>query len=252
MDSEYIQQRFRELKKQRVYPSGRWLVSKMPKLSKYMINKILTGQVFDAEDERVFRSILDQIGITEDEFFGRPSAPKASTTVETPSAPSKVPLYGDIPAGYATPAQNAVEPEEWVDAPPQVKIKNPFALRVTGYSMAPRLLPGDLVYLEKLNLGFGYKDLDRPAPRKDFEKYNGRIVAALVDGEAQLKALKVLPKKDSLDFDLFLVSLNSAFAERYIQPNECLEIQGVVVANCRSELLPVINLAPKENAWPLA
>jgi SOS-response transcriptional repressor LexA len=248
MDSEYIQRRFKELKKQRVYPSGRWLVSKMPKLSKYMINKILTGEVFDAQDEAVFRSILDQIGISEDEFFGRPSAAKAVPKVDTPPAPSKVPLYGDIPAGYATATQSAVEPEDWVDWPPGVKIKNLFALHVTGYSMAPRLLPGDTVYLEKLNLGFGYKDLDRPAPRKDFERYNGRIVAALVDGDAQLKALKVIPKKDSLDFDLYLVSLNTTFAERYIQPNECLEIQGVVVANCRSELLPVINLAPKENA----
>lgn len=76
-----------------------------------MINKILTGVVYDAEDERAFRSILVQIGITEDEFFGRPSVLKPSPKVDTPPAPSKVPFYGDIPAGHAT----AVEPEDWVD-----------------------------------------------------------------------------------------------------------------------------------------
>jgi len=248
MDSEYIQRRFRELKKQRVYPSGRWLVSKMPALSKYMINKILTGEVYDAEDERVFRLILAQIGISEDEFFGRPITLKAAPAIDTPATNAKVPLFGEIPAGHATPTHASVEPDEWVDPPPGVKNKNLFALRVSGYSMAPRLLPGDTVYLEKLELGFGYKDLNRPAPRKDFERYNGRIVAALVDGDAQLKALKVIPKKDSQDFDLFLVSVNPTYPERYIKPEECLEIQGVVQCSCRSELLPAIDLSFKENA----
>jgi SOS-response transcriptional repressor LexA len=247
MDKTFVHNRFKEFKLKRKFKSARVLAETL-KINRHAINRVLGGDVTSDRDHIVFNTILEQIGVSEEEFFGRSGSPTHFTEYAPSAVAAKVPLYGDIPAGYANAPQTPTEPEEWVEPPPGVRNKNLFALRVSGYSMSPRLLPGDTVYLEKLELGFGYKDLERPAPRKDFERFNGRIVAALVDGDAQLKALKVIPKKDSLDFDLYLVSLNPAFPERYIQPDECLQIQGVTVASCRSELLPVINFNHMENA----
>lgn len=251
MDRDLVQQRFKQLKRERVFPSGRWLVAKMPKVTKYMIQKILSGEIYDAEDERIFRLILSQIGLTEDQFFERASAPvKAAPAVslslsnDESAASPRVPLFGEIPAGYATPQESSVEPEEWIEPPPPLKNKNLFALRVSGRSMAPRLIPGDIVYLEKKEgLGFGYKDFERPAPRWEFERNSGRIVAALIDGESSLKVLKVIPKPDSQDFDLFLVSINPIYPERYIKPDECFQVQGVVVGTYRDEKLPAVDFS---------
>jgi SOS-response transcriptional repressor LexA len=243
MDRDFVQQRFKELKRERVYPSGRWLVAKMPNVTKYMIQKILGGEIYDAEDRRIFQLILAQIGVSEDQFFhGNPPASLASKPAAFSTlAPTQVPVFGIIPAGHASSSGGVAEPEEWIDPPPGVKNKKLFALRVSGQSMAPRLLPGDLVFLEQIGLGFGYKNPESPAPRASYELYNGRIVAALIDGESSLKVLKLVPKKDSMDFDLFLVPINPAFPERFIQPDECFELQGVVHCMVRDETLPAMS-----------
>ncbi len=56
--------------------------------------------------------------------------------------------------------------------------------------------------MEPLSIKLGVKDPERPVPQLIFERLKGRVVAALVDGEATLKELQVvtLGKPDGSDF----------------------------------------------------
>jgi repressor LexA len=84
-----------------------------------------------------------------------------------------IPIYGEIPAGMATLAEQNIEGHialdlESLNASPSART---FALRVRGDSMlGAHILDGDIVILE-----------DRQTAK------NGDIVAALIDGETTLK-----------------------------------------------------------------
>lgn len=230
-----IKERFSELKKKRKFPSGRSLVETM-KLPPYTIFKILGGQIESKKDEAKFRAILAHIGVTEDEFFKRiPTSPSGASTPK-----QSVPLYGTIPAGHPNPQEGVPEPDEWIETVPGIRTKRAYALRVHGNSMAPHLHPGDIVYLDSLDIHLGPKDWKNPAPRLMFERLHGRIVAALVEGEATLKVLKLTPTTDN-DYDLHLVPINKEYQDIYIRPEWEVRFQGVVVKTLRDESVPALN-----------
>lgn len=237
-DPAFIRERFKELKKQRRFPSGRFLSDTMQIPINIMV-KIMRGNVRSESDNQVFKRILEHIAMTEDEFFKRAHA-NVRPPLVAPSKPQqetqKVPLYGEIPAGHPSFNEGAPEPDEWIDPPPTVKGRRIFALRVFGTSMAPYLLPGDIVFLEPLEIHIGPKDPKRPAPRFLFERLHHRMIAALLDGDSTLKVLRFTPTQGE-DYDLHLVPHNSEFPTCYVKPTSEFRIQGVVVATLRDETL---------------
>src|SRR3954462_9810333 len=124
-----------------------------------------------------------------------------------------VPIYGEIPAGMATLAEQAVEGHVSLDTRNVNASKNgrTFALRVRGDSMIDaHILDGDIVILED---------------RKEVQ--NGDIVAALIDGETTLKRYVTDHGRP------YLKAENPLFPN--LVPARELRIQGVMISLVRKQ-----------------
>ena len=229
MDRNFICRRFEEIKQTRHY-TARWLSDTM-KLNRYTVNKILAGDVRKEKDMLIFRAVLQKIGITEQDFFHGHEGSELQPIPFPEPAGFKVPLYGEIPAGNPVLIAADTKPVQWVYAPPGEKRRELFALRVSGQSMAPHFLPGDLIYLEPLNIRLGVKDPTRPVPMLMFERLNGRIVAAVIDNESTLKQLKVVGEGEK--YALLLKPLNPDFGTITVKGDNEVVFQGAVVKMLR-------------------
>jgi len=121
-----------------------------------------------------------------------------------------IPLYGSIPAGFASDSTQEAAGKITVDLASLglPRGMNPFALRVRGESMiGAHILDGDRVILVRRD----------PKPRD--------IVAALIDGETTLKRYVLNQGKP------FLKAENPAFPD--LIPMRELVVQGVVVGLMR-------------------
>jgi len=239
METNIVRDRFSALQKQRSFKSVRWLAKAM-NINIYSIRKILSGEIRSERDKLLFQAILEKLGMSEDQFFGR-AALIQKQSADTKLDSRKIPLYGEIPAGNPTASDGISQPDEWIDPVPGLGNKRVFALRVQGLSMAPRLLPRDVLYLEPLDLHLGPKDPQRPAPKLLFERLHGRIVAVLLDNESTLKVLRVTPKAEDNDYDLHLVPINPAYPEIFIAPHSEVRFQGVVLKSLRDETSPAMS-----------
>jgi len=239
MTSKQIEARFKELHKNGAFRSARWLSASMG-INRHSINKILTGDIHSERDWIMFRAILQKIRMDEQAFFGKEFAPPAPAFESIPI--EKVPLWGEIPAGNPTSVTGTQAPEEMIEPPPGVRSKNLFALRVSGRSMYPRLIPGDIVYLEKLEFHLGVKDPARPAPKLTFERLDGRIVAVLLNGDATLKLLRIKSLEGKDNYELKLVPFNQEFQTITVGPEDELHFQGVVIKTLRDETLATFNI----------
>src|SRR5947209_7609232 len=102
----------------------------------------------------------------------RPRKARALITPVQKVRITDIPIYGQIPAGMASMAEQTAEGHVSLDSASVNAAKNErtFALRVRGDSMIDaHILDGDIVILE------------------DREARQGDIVAALIDGETTLK-----------------------------------------------------------------
>jgi SOS regulatory protein LexA len=125
-----------------------------------------------------------------------------------------IPIYGQIPAGMATPTEQTIEGHVSLDARSVNASKNArtFALRVRGDSMVDaHILDGDIVILED---------------RKDVQ--NGDIVAALIDGETTLKRYVMEHGRP------YLKAENPLYPN--LVPARELRIQGVMVSLVRKQM----------------
>ncbi|MBA2704592.1 MAG: LexA family transcriptional regulator [Blastocatellia bacterium] len=240
---KFIADRLSEIQKQRGF-SLRWLCQQT-NINRHTVDKMFRGDVKSARDKIALKTILEFLQISDDEFYGRPAMQIAVRQQTSIDAASRIPLYGDIAAGIPNPKEGVPEPDEWIEPVPGIRTRGVFALRVQGLSMSPHLLPNDILYLESLDIHIGPKE-GLPAPRIPFERLHGRIVAALIDGEATLKVLRVTPKLTNEDFDLHLMPINRAYPDIYITPQTDLRIQGVVLKALRDENVPVLSLVEGE------
>jgi len=232
MDPSTIQDRFEKLKAQRPF-SARWLSETM-KINRYSINKVLRGEITSRKNRQVFRAVLEKLGTTEAAFL-ETSEPglSESASAQKPHQPL-VPLFGDIPAGNPTWFEADSVPAQWIEPPPGVNSPNLFALRVQGESMLPRFEQGDIVYFERLDIQMGVKDPEHPIPPLTFERLNGRVVAALIDGEATMKQLKVVGDGDS--YVLLLKPFNPDFRTITVRAEHEIRFQGVALSMLRQKL----------------
>jgi repressor LexA len=125
-----------------------------------------------------------------------------------------IPIYGQIPAGMATLAEQTIEGHVSLDTGSVNASNNgrTFALRVRGDSMIDaHILDGDIVILED---------------RKDVQ--NGDIVAALIDGDTTLKRYVMEHGRP------YLKAENPLYPD--LVPARELRIQGVMVSLVRKQL----------------
>lgn len=116
-----------------------------------------------------------------------------------------IPIYGSIPAGFASVREQAVEGCISLDVKTMgfKPTANTYALRVTGESMTGKAIcDGDLVILEQ-----------------GMQPYHGQVVAALIDGASTLKTFVVKNGRP------YLKAENPKFPD--LIPVEELMIQGV-------------------------
>src|SRR5947208_5403571 len=124
-------------------------------------------------------SVMQYITALEKKGFLQRHAGKARALI-TPMQKVRihdVPIYGQIPAGMATMAEQEIEGHVSLDhhSANVSKTHGTFALRVRGDSMiGAHILDGDIVILEQSK-----------------EVHNGDIVAALIDDETTLKRYSV-------------------------------------------------------------
>jgi repressor LexA len=160
-------------------------------------------------------SVMQYIAALERKGFINRQARKARTLI-TPIQKVRIadiPIYGQIPAGMASPTEEHIEGHVSLDAVSLNASKNnrTFALRVRGDSMIDaHILDGDVVILED---------------RKDVQ--NGDIVAALIDGETTLKRYVVEHGR------AYLKAENAAYPN--LVPARELRIQGVMISLIRKQ-----------------
>lgn len=118
-----------------------------------------------------------------------------------------LPVIGKVPAGVALEAIEEYEGE--IIVPPEDARPGYFALRVSGDSMYPRVLSGDVVVV---------------AP--NLEPYNGQVVVTRVNCQGEV-ALKEFQRDGDT---ILLVPENKSYPTKVFRPGSDLKIVGVVVS----------------------
>jgi repressor LexA len=163
-------------------------------------------------------SVMQYIAALERKGFLDRHARKARALI-TPAMKVRitdVPIYGHIPAGMATLAEEDIEGHVSLDTRSANVSRNrgTFALRVRGDSMIDaHILDGDLVVLEQSK-----------------EVHHGDVVAALIDGETTLKRYIVEHGRP------YLKAENPRYPD--LIPARELKIQGVMVSLVRKQQRP--------------
>lgn len=139
-----------------------------------------------------------------------PGKARSIVIADEPRDVVTIPIYGDIAAGMATPAEQRVEGHVAIDSRSAGMNRHAkmFALRVHGDSMIDaHIVDGDTVIMELR------------------EPKTNDIVAALIDGETTLKRLVAEKGKK------FLKAENPAYPN--LIPLQQLKVQGVMVGLVR-------------------
>ena len=164
-------------------------------------------------------SVMQYIAALEKKGFLDRHARKARALI-TPGQKARIvdiPIYGQIPAGMASLAEQSIEGHVSLDlsSANSSRARDTFALRVRGDSMInAHILDGDIVILED---------------RKDAR--SGDIVAALIDGETTLKRYVTEQGR------AYLKAENPLYPD--LVPARELRIQGVMVSLVRKQTAPV-------------
>lgn len=228
MDTEFVRNRIAELIKQRGLSMRQLSVS--AGLGDQLVRNILTRRTQKIAPQTLSK-ILTSLDMTEDRFFER--TPE-SVRVPAPEMTCSIPVFGEIPAGNPTWIEGNQVPTEYVAGDERDRRRQAFALRVSGRSMEPKYMPGDLLVLRPLSIPLPIKDPKKLTPRATFDALHGRTVAVLLNGEATLKVLEVEPVKDG-DYFLHLRPINPAYQTITVQPNDEALFQGEVYKSIREE-----------------
>lgn len=142
--------------------------------------------------------IAKALGVTVDYLLGKEEVPVSKLTLPQLH---EIPVIGKVAAGVPIEAQEDIIGTVATD-------KNVFALRISGDSMSPRIMDGDIVLVHQQE-----------------SAEDGDIVIALIEGEATCKVLK----KNA--YGVTLVPFNAAYAPFIYtgQQAEDLRILGKVV-----------------------
>ena len=147
--------------------------------------------------------LAEALGVSVGELMGVETSPP--TCEPGPDTKGWIPLISWVQAGDFNGNVEDVEVEDWYPTPKPMSDKS-FCLRVRGDSMFPRLVEGDIIYVD-------------PKHAQD----PGKIVVAYRGGETTVKQLV------NADGEWFLHALNPDWpGKQYIPINDEVRIIGVV------------------------
>jgi len=147
----------------------------------------------------------------------------------------QIPILGDIPAGNPTWTEGETAAIDYAGGTQRDAKEGAFALRVSGTSMQPRYLPGDVIFLRPRKIPFPVKDPEAPMRIENFTAMEGRCVAVLINGLATLKKLQI-ERGRGLDYTLVLKPINTEeHNEIRIDGTDEGEFQGEVYKVIREE-----------------
>jgi len=185
-------------------------------VKKAAINKYETGLVVNLKRSTI-GLLADALGVSPGYLMGWTDDATAEVSPEVMAMPEnilplsamhmqKIPMLGEIAAGRPIPAHE--DYTTWLGGP----LNADFALTVTGDSMRPNYLPGDVVYI-----------------RCQPDVLDGQVAAVIVDDEATLK--HVYHRPDGLT----LISDNPAYPPMVYtcENSDSLRILGLAIGFTR-------------------
>jgi SOS-response transcriptional repressor LexA len=227
MDQTFVRKRLQDVINERGLSMRQ--VSLAAGLNSAAVRNLITGRTQSIGMETLAK-ILRAMDMTEEKFFLRASAPVG--TVE--AGAYTIPVCGEIPAGNPNYQEGIADPVDTIPGDDRDRRYGAFALRVSGFSMAPKYLPGDTLILKPLHVGLPVKDPLRITPRAVVDALAGRSVAVLVNGEATLKKLEIEPRPGG-DYMLHLKPINPDYPTITIGDNDSVLFQGEVYKLIREE-----------------
>jgi len=232
MNQDFVRKQLQEVIERRGLSMRQ--VSLQAGLNESAVRNIITGRTQSIGLE-VLRKLLLALEVSEEQFFQRPAAAApAAPVLPVNSGGYSVPVCGEIPAGNPSYQEGIADPIDTIPGDDRDRRYGAFALRVSGYSMAPKYLPGDTLVLKPLHVGLPVKDPNRITPRAMVDALAGRSVAVLVNGEATLKTLEIEPLQKG-DYLLHLKPMNPEYPTITIGENDTIVFQGEVYKLIREE-----------------
>lgn len=154
-------------------------LAKILNIDRSTVNKYESGQ---SRPIRYINKLADLFGVSADYILGLDGESKKEQN--PPPKSVKIPVLGYVTAGIPIEANTDIEDYEEIPAEMAEKGKY-FALKVKGYSMAPRFLPGDIAIV-KVQRTFRSGDTcivqingNEAAIRQVYKSYNGITLVAL-------------------------------------------------------------------------
>lgn len=154
-------------------------LAKILNIDRSTVNKYESGQ---SRPIRYINKLADLFGVSADYILGLDD--KNGKEQDPPPESVKIPVLGYAAAGI--PIESITEIEGYEEIPAEIAEKGKyFALKVKGYSMAPRFLPGDIAIV-KVQRTFRSGDTcivqingNEAAIRQVYKSYNGITLVAL-------------------------------------------------------------------------
>lgn len=154
-------------------------LAKILNIDRSTINKYESGQ---SRPIRYINKLADLFGVSADYILGLDGESKKEQN--PPPKSVKIPVLGYVTAGIPIEANTDIEDYEEIPAEMAEKGKY-FALKVKGYSMAPRFLPGDIAIV-KVQENCSDGDLcivqmggSEAAMKQVYKRANGIVLIAL-------------------------------------------------------------------------
>lgn len=229
MDQVFVRRRLNELIEERGLSHRK--VSMRAEMGDQRLRNFLIGKTNKIKAGALAK-VLEVLKISKNEFFKYGG--EALDEVPLPHEVYRVPIYGEIPAGNPTWIEGNQTPTDYVLGELRDKRRNAFALRVSGDSMAPRYLSGDVLFLRPLQICLPIKNPRHPVPRATFDALVERTVAVLINGEATLKKIRIEPRAHD-DYQIHLVPINQVYASIVIKDTDEVRFQGEVYKTVRDE-----------------
>lgn len=154
-------------------------LAKILNIDRSTVNKYESGQ---SRPIRYINKLADLFGVSADYILGLDGESRKEQN--PPPKSVKIPVLGYVTAGISIEANTDIEDYEEISAEMAEKGKY-FAWRVKGYSMSPRIMPGDMAIV-KVQRTFRSGDTcivqingNEAAIRQVYKSYNGITLVAL-------------------------------------------------------------------------
>lgn len=176
LSDEKTAERIKELRTKKGLSQAQ--LAKILNIDRSTVNKYESGQ---SRPNRYINKLTDLFGVSADYILGLDDREEKE---KAPPESIKIPVLGYVTAGI--PVEAITDIEDYEEIPAEIAEKGKyFAWRVKGYSMSPRIMPGDMAIV-RVQRTFRSGDTcivqingNEAAIRQVYKSYNGITLVAL-------------------------------------------------------------------------